>query len=89
MHLGAVLYCNYMMPDTGYDWVQRAKTRGLGGTLGTILDALEPLGPLGAQVLWVIQPAMGLFGARDMVREIAEALEEPGGIDRIRQQLEE
>ena len=64
------------------------KARGLGDALSTALDVLEPLGPLGAQILWVLQPALGVFGLREMAREMAEALEEPGGIAHIRQQLE-
>jgi hypothetical protein len=70
-------------------WVARVKARGLGDALALALDALEPLGPLGAQVLWVLQPALGLFGAREAVQDIAQALEDPEGIARIRAALEE
>jgi hypothetical protein len=64
------------------------KARGWGAALNVALDALEPLGPLGAQALWVFQPLSGLFGAREVVRDIALALEEPGGIEHLRQELE-
>jgi len=74
---------------TEFAWVERVKARGLGDALGLALDALEPLGPLGAQVLWVLQPALGLFGAREAVKDIAQALEDPDGIARIREALEE
>jgi hypothetical protein len=78
----------YMESNNEHEWIKQAQARGLDSVLGVALDVLEPLGPLGAQVLWVLQPAAGFLGARDVVREIAEALEEPGGVERIRQQLE-
>ena len=71
------------------DWIQQAKARGLGGFLTTLLDVLEPLGPLGAQMLWVAQPLSGVLGASQVVGHLAEALEESGGVDRLRQRLEE
>ena len=72
-----------------YEWIDQARRRGLGGALSLLLDALEPLGPLGAQVLWVFQPVGGLLGWRRVIGEVAEALEAPGGIERLRQQLDE
>ncbi len=71
-------------PPQEHTWIKQARERGLDGALGVALDVLEPLGPLGAQVLWVLQPALGLLGARKAVGDIADALEEPGGIDRLR-----
>jgi hypothetical protein len=71
------------------EWVQQAKARGLGHFLSTALDVLEPLGPLGAQAVWISQPALGLFVPRDMLGALAEALEQPGGIQRLREQLED
>ena len=76
-----------MEPDSQYEWVRGVKARGLQDVFGVALDTLEPLGPLGAQVLWVLQPVLGLLGWRHAVREIAEALEKPGGVARIRAQL--
>src|SRR5690606_3972737 len=35
------------------DWIQQAKVRGFAAPLRILLDVLEPLGPLGAQVLYV------------------------------------
>jgi hypothetical protein len=69
-------------------WIETARQRGWGDALNLMLNVIEPLGPFGAQVLWVIQPASGLFGARSGIGALAEALEQPGGIDRLRQQLE-
>ncbi len=76
---------------TDYDltaWIETARRRGWSDALSLMLDVIEPLGPFGAQVLWVIQPASSLFGARSGIGALAEALEQPGGIDRLRQQLE-
>jgi hypothetical protein len=70
-------------------WIQQVKARGLGEALSTALDVLEPLGPLGAQALWVAQPVLGLLVAHDLLDEVAAALEAPGGVERLRQMLEE
>lgn len=70
------------------EWVQQLRARGLGHALGTALEALEPLGALGAQVLWIAQPVLGLFVARDALDGLARALEEPGGVERLRGYLE-
>ncbi|RMF80044.1 MAG: hypothetical protein D6737_09535 [Chloroflexi bacterium] len=73
---------------TEYAWLAVIKARGWGDTFGTVLDALEPLGPLGAQFLWVAQPALGVFIRRDTVDELARILETPDGIAWLRAQLE-
>jgi hypothetical protein len=73
---------------TAHEWVEQAKARGLGHALSVALDVLEPLGPLGAQLLWVAQPVLGIMVSRSALGSVAQALEEPGGIDRLRQQLE-
>lgn len=78
-----------MMPETRYAWIDQLKSRRLGGALSLALDALEPLGPLGAQILWVLQPALGIFGFSEAVRDLAQALEEPQGIAALRAQLDE
>jgi hypothetical protein len=70
-------------------WIEGVRARGLGNALSVALDVLEPLGPLGAQLLWVAGPALGLFVSRDALGSLANALEEPGGIERLREQLEE
>lgn len=68
-------------------WVEQAKKRGLTGALRLTLDLLEPLGPLGAQVLYVLQPGLGIFGFYHIAGEVARTLEEPDGIDELRKQL--
>lgn len=69
------------------DWIKQIKARGLGGAFGVLLDIIEPLGPLGAQILWVAQPALRVFGAGETLDHMAQVLEEPGGIERIRSLL--
>jgi hypothetical protein len=71
------------------EWMQEARARGLDGALGVALDMLEPLGPLGAQLIWVAQPVLGVWMPRDILGHLAEALETPGGIEQLRQQLED
>ena len=71
------------------EWIQQVKARGLGDALSTALDVLEPLGPLGAQALWVAQPVLGLVIGHDALEELAETLETPGGVERLRQMLED
>jgi hypothetical protein len=71
------------------EWVQGVKARGLGGALGVALDVLEPLGPLGAQVMYIAQPLLGVFLPRGVVGDIAHSLESPGGVEQLRKQLEE
>jgi hypothetical protein len=78
-----------MTPKIRNAWIEQAKRNGWGDFLGTALDVLEPFGPLGAQMLWIAQPALSLWVARDVVNELASALEEPGGIDHLREQLAE
>jgi hypothetical protein len=71
------------------DWIKQIKARGLAYPLRVLLDVLEPLGPLGAQMLYIAQPASRVLGASDGVRQLAEMLEQPGGIERLRQLLDE
>jgi hypothetical protein len=69
------------------DWIDGVKSRGLTGAFSVVLDVLEPLGPLGAQVLYVAQPLAGVFGWRRAVGDLADALETPGGVDALRRRL--
>jgi hypothetical protein len=60
-------------------WQERADQAGLGGLSRGVMDALQPLAPLAAQVLWVAQPTLSLFGRGEAVGVLAEMLENPGG----------
>lgn len=54
------------------------------------LDVLEPFGMIGAQVLWVAQPAARLIGGwGNALGTLATALEDPHGIERLRHALED
>ena len=73
-----------------YEWIEKIRARGWGDALSTALDILEPLGPLGAQLLWVAQPAAHWIGGwGDSLGELAQALEAPDGIERLREMLEQ
>jgi hypothetical protein len=70
-------------------WIQTVKARGLAGLLAASLDVFEPFAPLGAQVMWVLQPALSLVVSRERVATIARLLEEPGELELVRQWLED
>jgi len=78
------------MADYNYDWIEKIRARGWGDAFSTALDVLEPLGPLGAQLLWVAQPAAHWLGGwGESLGELALALEDPDGIERLRELLEQ
>lgn len=87
--MGGLCYTPHMLDETTNEWIKQAKARGLGQAIGTLLDVLEPIGPLGAQLLWLVQPVTGIFGWHHAVGQLAESLEEPGGIEPIRRALTE
>lgn len=59
----------------------------LHGMALALLDAGEPLGPLGAQMLWIAQPALGLIAPRSEIDGLARILEAPGGVAWVREHL--
>ncbi len=69
--------------------ITELKQRGLTNALALLLDIMEPLGVLGAQILWIAQPTAGLFGGREMVAGLAQMLEQPNGVERLRALLDE
>lgn len=68
-------------------WSQRLAASRLDGVVRALLEAAEPLGPLGAQVLWIAQPALGLIVPRDEIGSLARLLDAPGGVVWLREQL--
>jgi hypothetical protein len=70
-------------------WIEELKVRGLAAPLSLALDLLEPLGLVGAQVLWVVQPVSSLLGASALVGGLADVLEQPEGIENLRRRLNE
>jgi hypothetical protein len=51
------------------------------------LDVAEPLSPLGAQLLWIAQPTLGLMVPRQEIAALARLLEQPDGMAWVREQL--
>lgn len=68
--------------------VQQIKANGWESSAVFVLDVLEPLGPLGAQVLWVLQPTLGALVPRDVLGDLATVLEDPDETADLRRQLE-
>ncbi|MBN2472126.1 MAG: hypothetical protein JXN59_15495 [Anaerolineae bacterium] len=68
-------------------WGARLRARGLDGLAAALLDAAEPLSPLGAQVLYVAQPTLGVFFPGQAVTRWARLLEDPATVARVRARL--
>jgi hypothetical protein len=68
-------------------WSRRLRAAHLNGVVGLLLEAVEPLSPLGAQILWVAQPTLGLFLPHEDVASLARLLDQPGGMAWLREQL--
>ncbi len=69
------------------NWRVRLRAWGLDGLVAALLEAFEPLSPLGAQVLYVAQPTLGLFVSRDSVGQWARLLEDPSNMVWLRERL--
>jgi len=79
-----------MSEQRDYPWIDQIRARGWSDAFSTALDVLEPLGPLGAQLLLIAQPAAHLIGGwGDAFGALAEALEAPDGIEKLRKALDE
>ncbi|NDJ76284.1 MAG: hypothetical protein GYB65_08485 [Chloroflexi bacterium] len=68
-------------------WSERLRAWRMQSLVGALLEALEPLGPLGAQVLWIAQPTLGLLLPRDEIGSLARLLDRPDGMAWVREQL--
>jgi hypothetical protein len=68
-------------------WSKRLHSTRLDGLVGALLDIVEPLGPLGAQFLWIAQPTLGLLVPREEIGSLARLLEQPDGMAWLREQL--
>ncbi len=68
-------------------WGARLRAHGLEGLALALLEAAEPLSPLGAQALYVAQPALGLFVSSESVGRWARWLEEPANLAWMREQI--
>ncbi len=74
-------------PLRSSDWIERLKRRGQAPLMLTLLDVIEPIAPALAQCLWVAQPLAGLWNGAKAVQDLAERLEEPNGVEQLRQLL--
>jgi hypothetical protein len=69
-------------------WLVEWRERGWGTWVCAVLDAFEPVVPLGAQMLWIAQPTLGgWFIERERLAALAEALETPEGLAEVRRIL--
>lgn len=68
-------------------WGARLRALRLDGLAVALLDAAGPLRILGAQMLYIAQPALGLFGGRDTAGELARLLEDPDSLAYLRDHL--
>lgn len=73
--------------DSTNDWIAAAQARGYAPALQTLLDVLEPVSPLAAQMIWVLQPMGRVFGMQQVLGSLAQALESPDELDELRRQL--
>lgn len=74
-------------PPGSSDWIDNLKRLVGAPIASTLLDVIEPVAPVLAQGLWVAQPLAGLWNGGDALRELAEMLEEPGGVEQLRRRL--
>lgn len=70
------------------DWLREMQSRGWDAPLRLFLDVAEPVGPLAAQLFWVMQPASRLMGWERMMGDLANSLETPEGIAALRRYLD-
>jgi len=68
-------------------WRDRLRAWGLDGLAASLLEAAEPLGPIGAQALYVAQPTLRLFMPSETVGRWAELLEDPATVAWMRDRL--
>ena len=62
---------------------------GLDGLMMPLAQIMRPLGPLGAQVLWLVQPGLGAVDA-SLAQEagvLADVLEDPLALDHLLSQV--
>ena len=77
-----------MSDEKRFAWVDQIRSTSWEGPFRLALDVLEPLGALGAQLMWVAQPTLRLFIQPDVIKDIALTLEDPDGFERLREQLD-
>lgn len=58
-------------------WAERIRSWGLAEWVASLLEAIGPLGLLGAQALYVTQPVLQFFVTDNRLQALADLLEEP------------
>ncbi len=86
--VGLVLYSHAMnaerpMSARVLDWLQGS---GLGGIAAAMLEGFGPLGPLAAQLTYLLAPVLEQPGQGRM-HDLASWLEQPEKIDRLAEEL--
>jgi hypothetical protein len=64
------------------------KQRGLHTWALTLLEAGQPLVFVGGQLLWLAQPAVGLFWPTDRMRQLAQLMEDPAALRSLMRRLD-
>ncbi len=85
----ATLVNNDALTARLHAWAERLKAMGLDGIASVLLDASAPVAPLGAQLLYVAQPTLGVFFSSESVGELARWLETSDGVAMLRRELAE
>ena len=75
-------------PSTDLDaWITFARRQRLAGWAAFLIESLEPLAVVGAQMLYLIEPVAGL--SRSTTRGLAQALEDDEARAALRRHLTE
>jgi hypothetical protein len=67
--------------------IQWIHDRGWSDFAVILLEIIEPLAPLGAGALWIVQPVLGVFIARDTIADMAQLLDSPTELAGLRESL--
>jgi len=71
------------VPDRVVDWLQAS---GLSGIAAAIAEGLGPLGPLAAQLTYLVAPVLDRPGEGPL-KDLAGWLEDPSRIDQLAERL--
>jgi hypothetical protein len=69
--------------------VKKIQRLGLVNFASSFLDSIRPIAFIGGQLLWIAQPALGVFMDSNRISGWARLLEEPEAINKLRARLEE
>lgn len=74
-------------PPSSYSWLPAWRARGWAGWLLVILDITEPVHWLAAQMLYTFQPFGHSLAGGHIMRDLAQALEDPDVLHQLREEL--